>query len=396
MARDGVAVEPEVANAVARVAYGDPINVSEFCDEHEVSRKTFYKYLKRYRGEGVEGFFPRSRRPHRSPAQVSAAVEDAIVAARKALDDEGWDCGAISIRYRLLREGQLAVVPARATIHRVLVRRGMVPAQPKKKPRRAGRRFTRPRANDLWQMDGFDTLLADDSEAVVIQLLDDCTRLDLACLAAPGETAEAAWQAFLIAAERYGLPRQLLTDNARAFSGQRLGFDSSLTVNLRKLGVEPITSSVRHPQTCGKDERGHQTLQKWLDRQPRPATLQALQNLLDTYHDRYNQERPHQALEGLTPQQRWDIAERSGPDGTPLPQPLHVTRPTISDTGTIGVNNAIIGLGRIHAGKNTTVFRTGHQLTIFIGNRLAGAHTIDTTRKYQKLDEPVTDVLRQT
>ena len=62
-------MDPDIASAVARVAYGDPVNVTELCRSLGISRKTFYKYLARYRAEGVEGFFPRSRRPRTSPSR---------------------------------------------------------------------------------------------------------------------------------------------------------------------------------------------------------------------------------------------------------------------------------------------------------------------------------------
>lgn len=244
-------------------------------------------------------------------------------------------------------------------------------------------------------MDGFEVALADGTPATVLQIIDDCSRLDLACHAATGETSQAAWDAFSTAAARYGLPRQFLTDNSRAFSGHRYGWESDLAVNLRELGVEPITSRPGHPQTCGKNERAHRTTEQWLARRPTPATLDDLQHLLETYRHSYNNDRPHQAHQGLTPQQRWDITEHTGPASHPLPLPLNITHPTVAPNGTVAVGNAYIGLGRTHAGTPTTIFRTGDHTAIFIGHRLAGTHTLDPTRRYQPLDQPVTEVLRQ-
>lgn len=90
---------PEVAALVARAVSGERFDVSAECARIEVSTKTFYKYRKRFEAEGVEGFYPRSRRPLTSPTRVSAAVEDVVVEARKDLDGEGWDAGAEQIAF---------------------------------------------------------------------------------------------------------------------------------------------------------------------------------------------------------------------------------------------------------------------------------------------------------
>jgi len=364
------------------------MDVAAECVVLGVSRQTFYKYLGRFRAEGVDGFFPRSRAAVTSPSLTSAAVEEAIVKARKDLDDEGADNGAISVRWRLERDG-VDPLPSRATVHRVLVRRGQVVAQPRKKPTAAKvRRFEAPFPNAMWQMDGFEYRLADRSKVVVIQVEDDCSRLDLADLAAVSENGDAAWVVVQTAIGDYGLPSTMLTDNGSAFNGHRRGFSTALETRLRALGVTPISTSNAHPQTNGKNERGHKTLRKWLAKRPPAADLAELQTLLDTYRDWYNQRRRHQALGGLTPQQRWDLADRARPDGTPIPEPPAITRPTVSSRGGIGVDGHEIGLSRQWAGHQAVVFRTGDHATVFIGAHNVRTLDIDRSRHYQPSGKP--------
>jgi hypothetical protein len=382
MARDGVAVDPRVAAAVFAKAAGEPVNVAQVCREVGLSTKSFYKYLARFKVRGLEGFFPLSRRPHHHPGQTPAWVEDEIVAARKALTDEGWDCGAISVRYRLLERLEASVVPARATIHRILVRRGQIVPQPRKRPRSVCRRFARSKANELWQMDGFETGLADQTTAVVLQISDDHSRLDLADYAAVSENADGAWAAVTIAAARYGWPAEFLTDNGTAFNSSRRGITTTLEANLRAVGVHPFPSSVQHPQTCGKNERGHATCQRWLAARPAPTDLAELQHLLDQYRAGYNQRR-HQGLNGLTPQQAFDLAEKAGPASQALPAMPVVTNPVVSPRGAIGVDGTEIGLGRTHHGHTVTVFRTGDHVAVFHHNHLIRTLTLDRTRRYQ-------------
>src|SRR5690242_19225258 len=131
MARDGVPVGPEFAAVVARVAGGEKVNVRAECALLGVAPKTFYVYLARFRAEGVEGFYPRSRRPLSSPTRLSASAEDLIVRARKELDDAGWDAGADQIGFWLAEPGRWPAelgksLPSRATINRVLDRRGQM------------------------------------------------------------------------------------------------------------------------------------------------------------------------------------------------------------------------------------------------------------------------------
>jgi hypothetical protein len=235
----------------------------------------------------------------------------------------------------------------------------------------------------MWQMDGFEFKLAGGSKVVVIQVLDDHTRLDLALHAGPSENTLDVWAAFTTAAARYGLPARILTDNGTAFSGQRRGWASSLETGLRTLGVQPIAASVGHPQTCGKNERAHSTVRRWLAARPRPATLTELQELLDAYRQVYNNQRRHQSLNGLTPAGRWAIAPRSGPASAPMAEGTYVLTTQVSPAGCIAVDSTEIGLGRRYARAQATTFRTGDDVTVFINGTVVRELTLDRTRRYQ-------------
>jgi transposase InsO family protein len=354
------------------------------------STKTFYKYLARYRVEGVDGFYPRSRRPLTSPGRLDAAVEDVIVQARKELDEAGWDAGAEQIGFWILDHlddpgcwpaGQ--PVPSRATINRVLDRRGQIVRVPQRRPRRSTHRFEADQPNTMWQMDGFDYVLATGQVAVVLQVSDDCSRLDLALRAAVSENAVAVWAAVVWASSRYGLPARFLTDNGTAFSGARRGWVSTLEENLRALGVVPITSSVGHPQTCGKNERAHATVQKWLRNRPPAADLAELQSLLDTYRDHYNHHRRKTHLGGMTPAQRYDLGPLDGPGDQPTPWPVTIRTAKVSSSGCIRIDNHLLGIGRRHATTVVTLIRQHRQITVFATDQLIAEFTMDGHRGYQ-------------
>lgn len=392
MARDGVAVEAGLAAAVAAYVSGSKVNVTALCRDLGVSRKTFYKYVDRFTLNGVEGFYPDSRRPLRSPTRLSAELEDVLITIRKHEAEQGWDYGADAVLLRL--EEQIGAgtmhwppgrgLPARSTVNRVLDQRGQLAKVPQRKPRRRSRRFERSEVNALWQFDGFDYYLASGEKVCVLHLNDDCSRVDLALQAAVSENGADVWDTFCVAVERYGLPRVVLNDNGTAFSGKRRGWISTFEHHLSDLGVGAITSSVRHPQTCGKNERAHQRVQKWLEKQPVAANLAQLQDLLDEYRDGFNNRR-NMVLKKLTPHQRFEI----GPFATLTDLPPAVTmltRHTVSRTGSIGIDGTLVGVGRKHAGQPAIAFRTGDFVAIFINNDLARSLVLDHTRRYQPQD----------
>ena len=387
MARDGVPVGPELAALVARVHDGARVQVRAECVRLGVSTKTFYKYLARFAEEGVAGFYPRSRRPLSSPTRVGAEVEDVIVRARKELDNQGWDAGAEQIAFWINDHLQIwpvgAVVPSRATINRILERRGQIVRVPQRCPRSSRHRFEAAQPNTMWQMDGFEFDLADGSTVVILQIIDDCSRFDLGLRAAPSENGQDVWAAVLHAGQRHGLPARFLTDNGGAFSGRRRGWISRLEENLRAIGVHPITSSVGHPQTCGKNERAHATVLKWLRKQPVPDTLQDLQALLDTYRHRYNHQRRKTHLGGLTPAERYTLGPADGPGHGSTPWPLSIRTAIVSASGCIGIDKHLLGVGRRWAGTQVTTIRRHHQITVFASNELIAEFTLTGHRGYQ-------------
>ena len=220
---------------------------------------------------------------------------------------------------------------------------------------------------------------------MVLQLSDDCSRVDLALQAARSENGVDVWATFCLAVERYGLPVQLLSDNGNAFSGRRRGWTSDFDRRLTDLGVQPITARVSHPQTCGKNERGHQRVQKWLARRAPAADLPALQTLLEEYREGYNSRR-NRVLDKLTPHQRFDLGPLATLPDLP-PAVTTLTRHTISASGGLGLDGLLIGLGRKHAGKPALAFRTGAFVAIFIDDELTRALTLNHAVRYQRRDQ---------
>ena len=395
VARDGVAVDAEVAAAVAAYADGVQMNVAARCRELGIAPRTFYKYVGRFRERGVPGLFPDSRRPLSSPTRLPAAWEDLLVTVRKEEAEAGWDYGADAVLMRLEEQPRRwpdpGPLPSRATVNRVFEARGVLAKTPQRRPRRRYRRFERAEINALWQFDGFEYPLADGVKAIVLHLSDDCSRTDLALQAVTSENGADAWCTFCVAVDRYGLPAQMLSDNGLAFSGKRRGWTSDLERRLAVLGVQAITARVGHPQTCGKNERAHQRVQE-VAGPPATGPGSGRAAAAAGYLPGGLQQPPQPGVRQAHPHQRFQL----GPIAYPIDfdQPTVLTRHTVSATGSIGVDGHLIGLGRHHHGKTATVFRSGDHVVVFINDQLAETSPSTDAVTTSPRTASVTDVLR--
>jgi transposase InsO family protein len=341
------------------------LTVAETCRRYGISRQTFYDYRRRYRTEGLAGLEPRSQRPHGCPHQSRPEVEAMIVALRR--ERPRW--GARKLRAALLREG--ASPPAVSTIHQILRRHGLIGDPARRRRAKALRRFVRPVPNDLWQIDATELRLADGTKAWVVDVLDDHARLALAATACLRATTTVAWQTVKEAIGTYGPPRQVLSDNGLAFSGRRHGRSVLFERELRALGIQPLTAKPRHPQTCGKLERFHQTLKAYLADHGPATSVEELQALLDAFRWHYNVERPHQALADRTPAEQYaatppasplQVGERTGPV---VPRTLHPNK-----QGTISYRKRKIGVGAAWAGKPVQVVEDDGIVQVYDGHEL--------------------------
>jgi len=296
-------IDPRVRLAIAQWPDDAPRGaVSTFCAEHGISRKSFYELRKRASAEGQAAVLePRSRRPKTSPTRLTDDVKDQAVAVRAALESSGLDHGPISVHDKMKSMG-LHVVPSVTSLARIFREAGVARLEPRKRPRAAWRRFVYPAPNACWQMDATEYVLTGGRKCVVFQLTDDHSRAEMASLAAWGETSEAAITTFDKAVAVYGVPQRLLTDNGSALNPTRRGYSGQLVEHVERLGVKAITGKPNKPTTQGKNERFHQTLFRWLDKQPLAATLAELQAQLDEFNVIFNTQRPHQGLPGrVTP-----------------------------------------------------------------------------------------------
>lgn len=289
------------------------------CQRYGISRACGYKWLRRYEKAGLEGLEERSRRPHHHPHATRIELEERIVELRQ--QNPAW--GGRKLRRRLLDLG-LKSVPSASTITEVLRRRGLL-IEPPSGPLGPWQRFEHPAPNDLWQMD-FKAPLQTLRSGVChpLTLLDDHSRFSLQLEPCRNQRLPSVQEALQSTFERYGLPRAILCDNGSPWRGSDSACAfSALGVWLLRLGVELWHGRPYHPQTQGKEERFHRTLQvELLDRCTAWLDHEHCRSQFEAFRTRYNLHRPHEALDLAVPATRYQPSSRAWPKAIHLPQYL--------------------------------------------------------------------------
>ena len=371
---DAVVVEGRTYREVARA--------------HGVSKSWVGKLVGRFREGGYEAIVPRSRAAKAIPHRTTAAVEDEIVKLRKELQNEGLDAGAETIRSHLVR--RRPDVPSVSTIWRVLRRRGFVTPQPHKRPRSSWIRFEARLPNERWQSDVTHWKLADGSEAKIVNFIDDHSRLAVASRATGTATAPQVLELFRKAGARWGFPAALLTDNGCVYTTWHRGGPNAMQTELLALGVSYRHSRPYHPQTCGKVERFHQTMKRFLAAQPRARSIPELQAQIDRFVAYYNEVRPHRGIGRRTPQAAWEARDKAKPTGPRIVvgAGVRVRRDRIDKTGAVTLRHRTrlhhIGVGRRHKGTKVILLVDGLDVRIVSEQGELLRHlTLDPYRDYQ-------------
>lgn len=286
---------------VIRAANGkEPMK--QLCAEFGISRPTGYLWRKRYRDSGsLSGVRERSRRPHRSPQRVCEQVEQRVVELRRL---HGW--GAPKLELLLAQEGLR--VPER-TVHRILKRHGLVAVEDGHPALR--QRFEREAPNQLWQMDGKGQYRLEQGACYPLSILDDHSRYLVGLYALRAFQSRAIHVCLVETFEQHGLPQAMLMDRgAQWWSPSSEHGLTWLSVALIKQGIELIHGRPHHPQTQGKVERFHRTLEMAVRHRGKPPQWERWAQLLSEIRQEYNQVRPHEALQMQTPASRYRCSSR--------------------------------------------------------------------------------------
>lgn len=303
----------ECRQEFVRLAQQRTIPFRQLCARFGISPPTGYKWIARAAEGGATWAHDQSRRPHHSPRQTAPEIEARVVALRQ----EHPEWGGRKLHQLLVEEG-VSPVPAPSTVTNILHRHQMIAAEAtaQRQPRQ---RFERAAPNELWQVDfmGHLALGTAGQRLHLLTLLDDHSRYALGTWACANERLVTV-QAHLRQVFRHlGLPLALLADNGPPWGNSGNGGLTALDAWLIRLGIEVIHGRPYHPQTQGKIERLHRTIQTEVIGQRVFADLEQAQRAVDAWRTRYNTIRPHEALAMATPSSRYQVSQRPFPEVLP-------------------------------------------------------------------------------
>jgi hypothetical protein len=251
-------------------------------------------------------------------------------------------------------------------------------------------RFEAQLPNECWQADTTHWHLNDESDVEILNVIDDHSRLVVASRAFISTKVGDVVATFYEAASAHGFPASMLTDNGAIFTAASRHGRCEIETELDHLGIVYKHSRPYHPQTCGKVERFHQTLKRWLTRQPPVSTIAELQAQLDRFVEHYNTRRPHRARGRITPAEAFAARIKATPTRPAFDAPTHfrVRHDKIDKAGRVTLRHHSrlhhIGVGRAH--KHTRVLVLVADLDVRIlttDGEVLRALTLDPTRDYQ-------------
>ena len=324
--------------------------MTELCERFGISRQTGHERWKRYQAEGLPGLQDRSRGAKSCPHKTTVEVEQTLISLRRRYPN--W--GPVTLLDRMKKLNPQLPLPAPSTAGEILKRNALVKARPRRSQHRhPGRPYVEMRApNDVWTADFKGEFLTRDHRyCYPLTIADGYSRYLLSCKGQRSTALPGARASFLGAFRTYGLPLQILTDNGAPFATSALCGLSRLSVWWIKLGIHPMRIEPGCPQQNGRHERMHRTLKAEATRPP-AGNLGAQQRLLERFRSRYNEERPHRALNGEVPASFYRNSTRAYPEREPeMGYPGHYTVHKVCANGCLAWRGRFIFVSSVLAGE---------------------------------------------
>ncbi len=330
-------------------------SMTVLCQEFGISRPVGYEWLRRYRQGGVAAIAERSRRPRSSPRQTTEEVQLRVAELRQQYPDWGARKLKVLLRHQGIDLGQ-------TTIHRILLRHDLIAEQDR---RTLGlERFERSEPNELWQMD-FKGPKLWHQPVGPLSVLDDHSRYVIVLQAIGSTRGDLVRRQLETAFSECGVPEAMLMDHGIPWwSQQSPNGATHLSLWLMRQGIRLHWSAYRHPQTQGKVERFHGTLQRALER--RRVLVGDIQNWLDGFRWEHNYVRPHEALGMLTPSSRWQPSRRAyDPNPRPWEYPAGARVLKVDYHGQVKIQHHGWNVGKAFSGEWVQIVPVGERFQVY-------------------------------
>jgi len=289
--------------------------ITELCKAFEISRPTAYKLIYRLENYGIEGFKNMSKSPRNHPNKTKDSVEQQIIELKEK--HNLW--GAKKIRKLLFNDCCAEDIPSVVTVHNILSRHGFV--KPQKRCRRVKPVypiFDPKECNEVWSADYKGKFyMGNKKYCHPLTIADSKSRFLFTAKGHYRENYKEAKAEFTRVFRKYGIPKQIHTDNGSPFgSVAAIQRYTRLSYWFIDLGILPVFSDPAHPEQNGRHERMHRDL-KASCASPSSFDMKAQQRKLNHFVSEYNQVRPHEALEMETPASVHKFSTRPFPEKIP-------------------------------------------------------------------------------
>lgn len=276
--------------------------LKQISQRENISERTLRRWMFLYQHEGYKGLLPKSKPGNTNSSVDEKIVDEAIILKREVPTRSIRQIITILEMEGLVEPGQVK----RSTLQDHLTKRGYSSRQLRmyhSSGAGAARRFQRSNRNDLWQMDlKYLLVLPETSKRKAQQLyvsaiIDDSTRMVVACKVYDKQDTPNVLSSFRYAIERFGIPDRIFTDNGSQYISKHIQQVCA------KLGIKKITARPRAACAKGKVE----ALNKYLDtfvaevKLKNPQTVAEVQHYMDIWIQELYHNKPHSALDGKTP-----------------------------------------------------------------------------------------------
>lgn len=359
----------------------EAVGVTAACREFNVTNALIYRWREKLKTNGLSGLVDKSSRPHHQPRKTTQWIIDKVLNLKRQKPEIGIEAASQHLaRFeaveltpntvgKIFKKNGLPDGDAASSEAMYKVRRddGKLVEQALEKELGEWERFARPNPNDMWQMDIMSFYIRDAHRVYLISALDDCSRFIVNWGLFREQTADNVLEVLKAALLKHGAPGEILTDQGAQF--KHWGGVTQFEKLLKKLDVQHIKARPHHPQTCGKIEAFHKTIHRELIDKEFFVSQEGAAEKINRFIEHYNYARPHSALEGFTPADRYfgviDGVKRYLAD---MAAPKNIEDERAEKIG-IGRASKIYLIGRV-LGQEVRIQELAGTLSIHVNNQL--------------------------
>ena len=290
--------QPDQRRQAVEAFHKSSMNIQDFARTWGVGKRSLSIWVKQYEREGPKGLERKHYKLVGRPRRAGMREEIAEVQRKYP------DFGLRKVRDFLARFHGVRV--SVGSVRNTLQERGVDTSRPRKRRRKIQppRRFERAKAGELWQTDITSFVLTRHSQRVYLTVfLDDYSRYVVSWGIYLHQKQDIVIETLLSGVERFGKPKEVLTDQGRQYFAWR--GKSDFQKLLIREGIQHVVARTHHPQTVGKTERFWATVGEEFWERIQPQDLTEAKERFGHFVAHYNHFRPHQGIDGMVPADRF-------------------------------------------------------------------------------------------